>query len=179
MVVTSRPSKTMVPPDAGSVPASTARNVDFPAPFGPMSPVIFPAGTSIDMPSTARRPSKWRWMSLAVSSGRSAARASATASMVHVLEHWSAVEHMPWLRPHPVGPEPKEADDQESDRHPLQGRDQARRPDGRRNESGHLFETDGYEKRAQDGADVVAAPAHDDGGEQDDGLGIEPDRRRP
>src|SRR5256712_5349366 len=118
-------------------------------------------------------------MSLAASSGRSAAGASAAASMVNVLEHWSAVEHMPWLRPHPVGPEPKEADDQESDRHPLQGRDQARRPDGRWNEAGHLFETDRDEKRAQDGADVVAAPAHDDGGEQDDGLGIEPDGWRP
>jgi hypothetical protein len=43
----------MSPLEAGSVPASTARKVDFPAPFGPMRPVILPAGTSIDTPSTA------------------------------------------------------------------------------------------------------------------------------
>src|SRR5712691_5276716 len=173
------PSKTMVPLLAGSVPASTARNVDFPAPFGPMRPVILPAGTSIDTPSTAWRPSKWRWMSLAISSGRSAAGASAGASMVHVLEHWSAFEHMPWFGTHAVRPEPQEANDQEADRHPLQGRDQARRPNGGRDEACDLLEADRDEQRAEDGTDVVAAPADDDGREQDDGLRVEPYGRRP
>src|SRR6266849_6206045 len=118
-------------------------------------------------------------MSRAMRSGRSAAGASGTASMVYVLQHWSAFEHVPWLRPHPVGPEPQKADDQETNRHPLQRGDQAWRPDGGRYEARHLLEADRDEKRAQDGTDVVAAPAHDDGGEQDDGLRIEPHGRRP
>ncbi len=54
----SSPSKTMDPLDAGSVPASTAINVDLPAPLGPMRPVIFPGATSSDTPSTALMPSK-------------------------------------------------------------------------------------------------------------------------
>src|SRR6266705_2982366 len=118
-------------------------------------------------------------MSLVVRSGRSADGASVTASMVHVLQNWSAFENMPSLGPDSVGPEPQEADDQEANRHPLQGGDQAWRPDGRGYEARHLLETDGDEKRAQDGADVVATPAHDDRGEQDDGLRIEPHGRRP
>ena len=48
----------IVPDDAGRVPASTAMKVDFPAPFGPISPVIRPGMTSIDTPSTACMPSK-------------------------------------------------------------------------------------------------------------------------
>src|ERR1700674_4208498 len=38
--VMSRPSKVMLPLVAGSVPASTARKVDLPAPLGPIRPVI-------------------------------------------------------------------------------------------------------------------------------------------
>src|SRR5712691_5934564 len=118
-------------------------------------------------------------MSLALRRGRSGDGASVTASMVHVLQNWSAFEHMPRLGPDSVGPEPQEADDQKANRHPLQGGDQAWRPDGRGYEACHLLETDRDEKRAQDGADVVATPPHDDCGEQDDGLRIEPDGRSP
>ncbi len=61
----------------------------------------------------------------------------------------------------------------------MQRGDQAWRPDRRGYEAGHLLEADRDEKRAQDGADVVATPAHDDRGEQDDGLRIQPHGRRP
>src|SRR6266851_2525862 len=118
-------------------------------------------------------------MSLAARSGRSAAGASGTASTVHVLQDWSAFEHVPRLGTDSIGPEPQEPDDQESNRHPLQRGDQAWGPDGRGYEAGHLLEADRDEKRAQDGADVVATSAHDDRRKQDDGLRVEPHGRRP
>src|SRR5207245_1862530 len=114
-----------------------------------MRPVILPAGTSMDTPSTACRPSKWRWMSLAISSGRSATGASAAASTVHVLDHRRALEHTARFGPHSVRPEPQEADDQQADRDPLQRGDQAGRPDRGRNEAGQLFEPDRDQKRTQ------------------------------
>src|SRR6202162_521475 len=59
----------MLPDDAGRVSASTAMKGDLAAPVGPISPVMRPGMTSIDTPSTACMPSKWRWMSRALSIG--------------------------------------------------------------------------------------------------------------
>src|SRR5690606_16197060 len=41
----------------------TLKSVDFPAPFGPINPVIDPSVISSDAPSTARMPPKCRWRS--------------------------------------------------------------------------------------------------------------------
>src|SRR5450759_733470 len=169
----SSPSKTIVPLVAGSVPASTARKVDLPAPFGPIRPVIFPGRTSSDTPSTARIPSKCRWMSVATSMGWSGA-----AVIVSSFEIRTALEDPARLGPHAFGPEPEEPDDEQADRDPLHGRDQVwrRHPaaDGRGYQPRRLEETHGHEQRPEDRAQVVAAPADDDRGEKDDRLGVEP-----
>src|SRR4029077_8100669 len=142
----STPSKTMVPPVAGSVPASTARNFDLPAPLGPIRPVIWPGGTSIDTPSTAWRPSKWRWMSSATSSGGSArTTASGCASIFQVLAYGGTLENVARLRADSFRAEPQEADDEQPDRHPLQRRDEPGGSEAARDETGDLFETDGNE----------------------------------
>ena len=57
------PSYRIVPDVAGKVPASMASSVDFPAPFGPISPVSVPFRTWNDTPSTARTPPNSRTMS--------------------------------------------------------------------------------------------------------------------
>ena len=49
----------------------TLSTVDFPAPFGPIRPVIRPGGISKDAPLTARTPPNWRCRS------RTASRAPA------------------------------------------------------------------------------------------------------
>src|SRR6266566_5651872 len=176
----STPSKTMAPPVAGRVPARTARNVDLPAPLGPMRPVIWPGGTSIDTPSTACRPSKCRWMSSATSRGRSpTTRTSGCSSIFQVLAYGRALEYVARLRPHPFWAEPQEADDEQADRHPLERWDEAGRSEAAWDEASRFLEPDRNEQRTQDRPDVVAAPADDDGGEEDDRLGIEPHRRRP
>src|SRR5690348_14280435 len=162
----STPSNTMRPLLAGSVPASTAMNVDLPAPFGPMRPVILPRGTSSDTPSTARIPSKWRFTSSAASIGCSGIG--------------SAFIDTTRLGANAFGPEPQESEDEQSDQDPLERRDQVGRSDVHAcEESRHLLEPDRNEQGAEDGADVVAATADDDGREQDDRLRIEPGRRRP
>src|SRR3984893_7472955 len=172
--VMSCPSKTSVPSDAGRVPASTARNVDLPAPLGPIRPVIFPVGTSIETPSTACMPSKCLCTAVATSS--ESLRAAGTA---HVLPDRCSLEDAPRFRPHAFRPEPEEPDDEQADRHPLSGRYQVGRrhpaADGWRNQSRHLEEADGHENRTEDRADIVAAPADDDRGEKDDRLGVQPD----
>src|SRR5471030_1655387 len=109
----------MVPAEAGRVPASTARNVDLPAPFGPIRPVIFPVGTSMDTPSTACMPSKCLCTSSATS--REGLRAAGT---FQVLMHRCSFEDTPRLRPHAFRPEPQEPDDEQADRDPLHGGDQ-------------------------------------------------------
>ena len=60
--VTSAPSKTTVPLDAGSEPAITLNSVDLPAPFGPIRPTISPCATLIDTSSLATRPPNQRDM---------------------------------------------------------------------------------------------------------------------
>ena len=47
-----------VPEVGGSTPAITLNNVVFPAPLGPIKPVIDPSSISIEDPSTARNPPK-------------------------------------------------------------------------------------------------------------------------
>src|SRR5712692_105443 len=115
----SAPSNTIEPLVAGSVPAMTARNVDLPAPLGPISPVICPRGTSIDTPSTACIPSKCRWMSSATSIGP-----SGRAAKFHHLVVGTAFENALRLGPHALRPEPEEPDDEQADRDPLHSRDQ-------------------------------------------------------
>src|SRR5579864_9614994 len=167
----SSPSKRIVPLVEGSVPASSAMNVDLPAPLGPIRPVIFPGGTSSETPSTARMPSKWRCTSRALSIGR-----SGCADIVHLRGVGVALEHASGLWPHALRPEPQEADDQQADRDPLERRDEADlrrdldRPERElvRDEARHLLETHRDEQRAQDRPEVVAATAHDDSREQDD-----------
>src|SRR5579864_7424411 len=102
----------MLPDEGGSVPARTASNVDLPAPFGPMSPVIRPGITSIETPSTACMPSKCRWMSRAVSIG------SLTGTLPHhpsrFIGDWSlgAGKDASGLRDDALRPEPEEAEDE-------------------------------------------------------------------
>src|SRR5487761_29468 len=176
--VTSWPSKMMRPPEAGSVPARTARNVDLPAPLGPIKPVIFPAGTSMDTPSTANTPSKCRYTSEAASKAW-----SGIEDTFWILTNWGPLEHAPRLRPYAFRPEPEEPDDEQADRHPLHGRDEIGRrypaADGGWYQPRRLLETHGHQQRTEDGTEVVAAAADDHRGEKDDGLGIKPDRRSP
>src|SRR5690242_16920179 len=144
----STPSNTMRPLLAGSVPASTAMNVDLPAPFGPMRPVILPRGTSSDTPSTARIPSKWRFTSSAASIGCS----GIGSTFVDATR----------LGANALGPEPQESEDEQSDQDPLERRDQVGRSDVHAwEESRHLLEPDRYEPRAEERADVVAATPDD------------------
>src|SRR5438270_10954097 len=112
----SEPRNRIVPLVAGSVPASTARKVDLPAPLGPISPVIWPGGISRETPSTARIPSKCRCTSVAVRIGSEATSglAELEARGVDVLG----------LGRHALGTEPEEADDQEPDADPLKRRHQ-------------------------------------------------------
>ena len=49
-----------VPEVGGSTPAITLNKVVFPAPLGPITPVIDPSSISIEDPSTARKPPKCR-----------------------------------------------------------------------------------------------------------------------
>src|SRR5712691_1450054 len=171
----SSPSNSIVPSLAGSVPASTAMNVDLPAPLGPIRPVILPRSTTSDTPSTACTPSKWRRTSRATSIGRSGSAGTFNLRPGEVLR-----VQVPRLRPHALGAEPQEPEDEEADEDPLERGDQVRRPDVEPAEQArHLLETDGHEQRAQDRADIVAAAADDDGGEQDDRLRVKPRRRRP
>src|SRR5579859_6139560 len=167
----SSPSKTIFPLDAGSVPASTARNVDLPAPLGPINPVIRPDRTSMSTPSTACIPSKWRWIPVATSTGWSRG-----AGIVGVLPDGRAFEHPPLLGPYTLRPEPEEADDQQPDRDPLHGRDQVwwRHPaaDRRGYQPCRLFEAHRHEQRPEDRSEVVAAPTDDDRGEEDDGFRV-------
>src|ERR1700693_758672 len=129
----------MLPLDAGRVPARTARNVDLPAPLGPIRPVIFPVGTSIETPSTACMPSKCLCTSSATSS-----EALGAAGTAQVLTDRCSFEDAPRFRPHTFRLQPEEPDDQQADRDPLHGRDQIGRrcpaADGGRYPAGHLEE---------------------------------------
>src|SRR6267143_2743604 len=175
----SSPSKTIVPDDAGRVPARTAMNVDFPAPFGPMSPVMRPGMISIDTPSTACMPSKWRWMSRAPSIG------SLTGTFSHhpsrlFLDGERAGKDTTLLGHHPLGAEPQEAEDEEADANPFQSGDQVGRADVHPPQQPcDLLEADRHQESAKDCADVVASASDDDRSEQDDGLGVQPRRGRP
>src|SRR5215467_13314152 len=52
--VRSFPSKTIRPPLGMVSPARQLKNVDLPAPFGPISPIISPSLTARSAPATAR-----------------------------------------------------------------------------------------------------------------------------
>src|SRR3984957_12295825 len=54
--VTSLPSKTMRPVVGWVSPARQLKNVDLPAPLGPISPMISPCSTVRSAPATARKP---------------------------------------------------------------------------------------------------------------------------
>src|SRR5215468_6667000 len=56
--VRSLPSKTMQPPLGMVSPARQLKNVDLPAPLGPMSPMISPSLTVRSAPATARNSPK-------------------------------------------------------------------------------------------------------------------------
>src|SRR5579862_131179 len=56
--VTSSPRKTMRPVVGAVSPARQLKNVDFPAPFGPIKPTISPSSTSRSAPATARNAPK-------------------------------------------------------------------------------------------------------------------------
>src|SRR5579864_2570232 len=61
-----------------------------------------------------------------------------------------------------LGPEPEEAEDEQTDRDPLQRGNQVGRPDVEAaQQPGDLFEPDRHEQRAENGAQVVA-PSPDD-----------------
>src|ERR1700726_1444450 len=53
-----RPAKRTSPPVGFMMPAIKRKSVDFPAPFGPISPKISPAWTSTSTSRTATRPPK-------------------------------------------------------------------------------------------------------------------------
>src|SRR6202011_741684 len=136
-----------------------------PAPLGPMRPVRWPGRTSIETPSTACIPSKWRWTSVASRSGAG----SVTTGLG---------EGSPLLRDDALGPEPEEAENQGADGDPLEGGDQPGLAEGG-HVAGRLEEPDRDQDRTQDGAEVVAAAADDDRGEEDDRLRVEPAGRGP
>src|SRR5712692_2385024 len=164
----SSPSKVIRPPLAGRVPASTARKVDLPAPLGPIRPVISPRGTSSETPSTACMPSNCRRTSRATSIGPSG------RVDTFDLRFGTAFEDPPGLGPDAFGSEPQEPEDEQPDQDPLEGGDEVGRPDVEPDqEACHLFEADRHEQRPEDGPEVVAAPAHDDGREKDDGLRVQ------
>src|ERR1700761_5708102 len=52
--VRSKPAKTIRPPVGAASPARQLKNVDLPAPFGPMRPIISPSSTARSAPATAR-----------------------------------------------------------------------------------------------------------------------------
>lgn len=52
------PSKCMLPDCRGAMSVMRLKSVDFPAPFGPMSPVTEPRSTSNEQWSTATTPPK-------------------------------------------------------------------------------------------------------------------------
>ena len=58
MPVISRPSKRTLPASGGRKPATMAKSVVLPAPFGPISAVMRPACASSDASETATRPPK-------------------------------------------------------------------------------------------------------------------------
>src|ERR1700761_1822307 len=53
--VRSKPAKTIRPPVGAASPARQLKNVDLPAPFGPMRPMISPSSTARSAPATARK----------------------------------------------------------------------------------------------------------------------------
>jgi len=55
----SSPSIVTLPPEGPKTPAITLNNVVFPAPFGPIKPVIDPLLISKEAPSTAQNPPKY------------------------------------------------------------------------------------------------------------------------
>src|SRR5438309_3747566 len=173
--VMSSPSNRIVPLLAGSVPATTAMNVDLPAPFGPIKPVIFPLGTASETPSTACMPSKWRLMSSATS-----IRWSGCADIFHQLRFGAAFEDVTGLGPDAFGPEPEKAEDEQPNRDPLERRDDVWRSDVHPDQLPRdLLEADRHEQGAEDGTEVVAPAADDQRGEQNDRLWIQPGRRSP
>src|SRR5438309_5618138 len=149
-------------------------SVDFPAPFGPMSPVMRPGMISIDTPSTACKPSKWRWMSRAPSIG------SLTGTFSHhpsrlFLDGGRAGKDATLLGHYTLRAKPQEAEDEEADANPFQRGDQVGRADVHPPQQPRdLLETDRHQEGAEDGTDVVASPSDDDRGEQDDGLRVQP-----
>lgn len=60
MRVTFRPLKVIVPDDGWYAPATKLKSVDFPAPFGPISPTIEPESTSKEILLLAINPPKRR-----------------------------------------------------------------------------------------------------------------------
>ena len=56
--VTATPSSQISPLDGCSSPVMTLKSVVLPAPFGPISPVTWPASTWIEARSSASRPPK-------------------------------------------------------------------------------------------------------------------------
>src|ERR1035438_4866359 len=173
----------IVPELAGNVPASTARNVDLPAPFGPMRPVIRPGRTSIDTSSTARTPSKCLLTCCATSKGRwsgagrpatgvsGSASVSTGTGIPHLRDLPAWREHATPLGQNATRSEPEETEDQAADAHPLERWDQAGRTE-RRQVAGRLLESHRDQQRAKHCAVVVAAPTDDHRGEQDQGLRV-------
>src|SRR6202035_2424345 len=121
---------------AGRVPASTASNVDLPAPLGPMSPVMWPGSTSRETASTACIPSKCRLTPRPTSSGRGPAAGSLSATglpattsvstgtrLLHRGHRFGRREDAPTLRDDSSRAEPEEAENEPADAHPLDRRD--------------------------------------------------------
>ena len=77
-----------------------------------------------------------------------------------------------------VGSKPQEEHDEDTDSDPFECWHQGGVRHGGQ-ETGDLFEAERNEESPEDGALVVAGAAHDDGGEEDDRLGVRPSSRRP
>src|ERR1700693_1605993 len=121
--------------------------------------------------STACIPSKWRLTPRVTSSGRGPAAGSPSAAgprattsvstgtgLLHCCYRCGRREDAPALRDDPAGPEPEETEDEPTEPHPLDRRDQLGRSEGRQ-VPGRLLKAPRNEERAEHRSVVVATAA--------------------
>src|ERR1039457_6350668 len=200
----SRPSKRTDPRVGLATPLIRLITVDLPAPFGPIRPVIVPRRTSKVASCTARTPPKWQAAALAPARACGGpAHPHGAASPApgprpgpppsprpgpprgerHAQPHPApflarGAEHPLALGKEAVRPEPQEYEQESSDGDPVKGVDEPWGAEGREVPR-HLEDPDGDEERAERAAREVALTAHDQRGEEQERLGVQPARGPP
>src|SRR5438105_8860687 len=158
-------------------PAISFRAVDFPAPLGPINPVISCSGTVNETPLTARTPpnSILRSCTARASSfppgGGGSGRGGAANS-------GSRAEPASAFGEEAGGTPPEEGQEEEAQAHELDRLGQAGVAEGRQVPQ-RLLEDAEHQRRPDHGAEVVAGAADDDDREVEEGLGRSPRPRRP